>query len=82
MMKIGETNHDDNFLPGIASSAKNSRNIEHLRPDMSRFSVPPIARKSGIIVQNPFTQSGSISTRIPKTSSEASTLNKMKNVSF
>ena len=61
-------------------SAKPSRNqADHLsRPEFSRFSVPPVVRKSGIIVQNgqnQFITRGESTTRIPKSSSSSALKN-------
>ena len=64
-------------------SAKPSRNqtlqTDHLsRPEFSRFSVPPVVRKSGIIVQNgqnQFITRGESTTRIPKSSSSSALKN-------
>ena len=64
-------------------SAKPSRNqtlqTDNLnRPEFSRFSVPPVVRKSGIIVQNgqnQFITRGESTTRIPKSSSSSALKN-------
>ena len=62
-------------------STKPSRNqtTDHLsRPEFSRFSVPPVVRKSGIIVQNgqnQFITRGESTTRIPKSSSSSALKN-------
>ena len=61
-------------------SAKPSRNqADYLnRPEFSRFSVPPVVRKSGIIVQNgqnQFITRGESTTRIPKSSSSSALKN-------
>ena len=61
-------------------SAKPSRNqTDHLsRPEFSRFSVAPVVRKSGIIVQNgqnQFITRGESTTRIPKSSSSSALKN-------
>ncbi len=61
-------------------SAKPSRNqADYLnRPEFSRFSVPPIVRKSGIIVQNgqnQFITRSESTTCIPKSSSSSALKN-------